>query len=164
MGQTKAYDKTLHFRLREASVSVIANYLLSLGEYRFDIAPIDQNHKENVFYLINKTSGKQVWFAYERKLTWIKDGEWQGYDTMDIPIRKAALRVPVYIQVNHNLNTLALVSMKDVIESPTIKKNTKYTESEDFHAVPIEKVKIVSLSYKQISPEPPKVTQQQLFT
>ena len=156
MTNRKSYNRDHHLRLREASISLAFSYLMSLEEYEYDVLPIDQSNKENIFYLIRKDTKALVWFQFERRLVWRESGKWQGYPTLDVPARKGNTKASIYIQVNFPINTLALVSMRDVYSSPIKRKDTSVTVGEDFYAVPIDKVKIIRTRFEEVATITPK--------
>jgi len=88
---------------------------------------------------------KKVRVEAERKLVWTIKGKWMPqWDTIDVPYRKCESEADLFIMANKDCNTFAIIPMKDILESPVIVKNTTYTKSEKFFAVPIKKWIIVS--------------------
>jgi len=59
-------------------------------------------------------------------------------------------KADLFIMTNDCMDTLALIKMKDVKGSSIYKKDTIYTENEEFYAVELDKVKFVKLQWIHI--------------
>lgn len=149
MNSKKPFCNKLHQASNSLSISTAADYLIRTGQYAYDsIMPLDQPeaYKESDFTLIQISTSKQVRIEVEHKRTWIKSGEWQGYPSLDVPARKKESKADIFIMLNNQADTLAIIKMKDVLESPIYIKNTIYTINEEFFAVDLSKVTFVFLN------------------
>jgi hypothetical protein len=80
----------------------------------------------------------------ERKKVWKKSGEWEGWDTVDIPQRKSESKSDYFIMLNEPLDTMLIIHMCKVLSSKVIKKDTIYTKQEPFFRVPLEEFTIMT--------------------
>lgn len=151
--QYKEFNQLLYDNNNSIAIITALNYLLSRNVFYYDVHPLEQKEKfkHSDFYLIKIEDNRKVYFEVERKEVWTKDYEWQGYETLDIPIRKKYSKADVFIMLNNNANTLAVMYMRDVLSSKTYSKRTKYTEKEDFFAVSLEKVKFFKTKWEMIN-------------
>ena len=152
MENIKKFDKDLYNENNSLAIILALNYLLSTGFYYYKENPLEQpeTFKKFDFKLFLKKSNKMVTIEVERKKTWEKDYKWEGYKTLDIPYRKSESKADIFIMTNNNMNTLAVMKMKDVLESDVYKKDTIYTKNEQFFAVELEKVKFIKNQWVQI--------------
>jgi len=77
----------------------------------------------------------------ERKKVWSKVCQWQGWSTIDVPARKNESEADLFIMVNKECNTIAVTTMKNVLQSKITSKKTIYTENEEFFNVDLNKFK-----------------------
>jgi hypothetical protein len=152
MASEKKFDKGLYDQNNSLSIIIALNYLISTGHYYYDLNPLEQpeTFKESDFVLFLKKNKKAVKIEVERKKTWKKSGQWQGYETLDVPVRKKDSKADLFIMTNDCMDTLAIIKMKDVKGSSVYKKDTIYTKGEEFFAVELDKVKFVKLQWVSI--------------
>ena len=67
--------------------------------------------------------------------------QWQGWSTIDVPARKNESEADLFIMVNKECNTIAVTTMKNVLQSKITSKKTIYTENEEFFNVDLNKFK-----------------------
>ena len=83
---------------------------------------------------------QKVLVEVEWKKVWNIDGKWMSqWDTIDVPYRKRLSKANLFVMVNQNYNTLAVIPMKEILASPVQSKNTIYTKGEYFFNVPVKK-------------------------
>lgn len=86
---------------------------------------------------------KPVTFEVERKLSWMKSAEWQGYPTVDVAYRKRDSKADFFVMSNYHNDTLAITKMSNVLSSLVKNKNTIYTKNEPFFKCNISIFKFV---------------------
>jgi hypothetical protein len=152
MANTKPFSKELYAENNSIAIVVSHNYLISTGHYRSEQHPLDQpeTFKNSDFSLIRTKDGGEVRVEVERKKSWKKSGEWEGFRTLDVPTRKRESKSDLFVMTNRNCDTIAVMKMKDVLESPTYEKDTIYTEKEEFFAVDLGKVKFISMRWEKV--------------
>lgn len=152
MSNTKQYSKELDKENNTLAIVIAFNYLMSTGHYTYDSNPLDQIQafKDHDFILLRKKDSKPISIEVERKKSWKKSGQWEGFKTLDVPARKRESKSDIFIMVNYNSDTIAVMKTKDVIESPTYTKDTIYTESEEFFAVDLSLVKFVTMNWQTV--------------
>lgn len=152
MASTKPFSSELEKENNSLSIVVAFNYLISTGHYTYDKNPLDQPQvfKDSDFTIIRSKDAKPVKIEVERKKSWKKSGRWEGFKTLDVPARKRESKSDIFVMTNYNSDTIAVMKMKDVLDSPTYKKDTIYTEDEEFFAVPLDKVKFVCMSWEKV--------------
>lgn len=152
MTNTKPFSKDLYEENHSLSVVVAFNYLISTGHYTFDKNPLDQPEvfKDSDFTLLRVKDGKPVKVEVERKKSWKKSGQWEGFRTLDVPARKKESNSDIFVMTNYNTDTIAVMKMKDVLDSNTYSKDTIYTKNEEFFAVNLEKVKFVKMNWSAV--------------
>lgn len=145
----KPFDKKLYDANNLLCITIVSNFFISMG-YTYEINPILQpeKFKDCDFELFK--SGEKIKFEVERKTPWIKDFEWQGYSTLDVPVRKRDSKADVFVMMNNNANTLAIIKMADVLASRVITKDTTYTQDEEFFAVNLDRVIFVAMKFQTI--------------
>lgn len=107
--------------------------------------------------LILEKDGKEIPVEVERKRVWTKTAEWQGWPTIDVPVRKRDSKAEWFIMVNHDCDTLCFAKMEHVLTSPVGTKNTKVpqsggvvlTESEPFFRAGLNIFRFFSLVFDQ---------------
>ena len=77
----------------------------------------------------------------EVKAVWTKTGCWQGYSTIDIPFRKTKSESDIFLMFNKNLDTMAATTFHKIRRSPVTRKDTIYTENEEFFNVDLDQFK-----------------------
>ena len=152
MNNTKPYSKQLDSENNFLSVVLAFNFLISTGHYYYESNPLEQPQafKDFDFTMLRSKDGKQVRIEVERKKSWKKSGEWEGFKTLDVPARKKDSKSDIFVMTNLNCDTLAVMKMKDVLQSPIYEKDTIYTKKELFFAVPLDKIKFVTMNWKTI--------------
>lgn len=152
MDNTKPYSKELDDENNSLSIVVAFNYLMSTGHYKYDVNPLDQPQafKDHDFIILKSKDSKPVKIEVERKKSWKKSGMWQGFKTLDVPARKRESKSDIFVMTNYNSDTIAVMKMKDVLNSPIYEKDTIYTKKEQFFAVPLDRVKFVSMKWEPV--------------
>ena len=109
------------------------------------IADQEECYKSHDLVIIDTRTNKQVLLEVERKAVWYKRGEWQGWDTVDIPYRKKDSKAKYFFMVNKWFDTLPVIKMSKILESSVITKSTIYTQEEKFFRIPVSEFKLVCL-------------------
>lgn len=130
----KPFEKELHDRFDDNTKEIAVNFLQSTGEYVLETALENQPEAFHGydFYIRNVTTGQNLNVEVERKSVWEVEGRWQYYGGgIHISGRKAKSRAHIFIMVNKSGRTLLFSSMRAVLESPKIEKNTwnRYTNT-----------------------------------
>lgn len=147
MNSIKPFCTKLHQESNALSISTATDYLIWTGHYTYDSThPLDQPEvfKDSDFTLVKKSTMTPIKIEVEHKKSWKKSGCWEGFPTLDVPARKRESKAKIFVMLNEKADTLALIKMKDVLESPTYTKNTIYTKNEEFFAVNLEMIKFVT--------------------
>lgn len=152
MESEKPFSPELYVENNNIAIVMSLNYLISTGHYYFKKNPLEQEEtfKKYDYVLFLKKNDKQVKIEVERKKTWIKSGLWQGYRTLDVPERKKDSEADLLIMLNNTVDTIAIMKMKDVLNSKVYKKNTIYTIEESFYAVDLQKIKFYHFKWEKI--------------
>jgi len=141
----KPFSQKLYDENDEAARNTALDLLLDTGMYELRV-PLEKQKEQfkkcdfeifcNVFNYIQK-------IEVEVKELWRVDGKWQSalWETIDIPARKKDSEAHLFMMINKNHNTIAVTSMATVLKSNTKRKNTIYTENEEFFAVDVSKFK-----------------------
>ena len=95
--------------------------------------------------IIMTKDGKDVWVEAEISPAWKYD-YWPSSWNMTCPTRKKRSKAHLYIRANADLTCACVVPMQDVLCSPTLIKDTKYTKNEEFFNIPIDKCDFFNLS------------------
>lgn len=146
MESKKPFCKKLHQESNSLSIITATDYLLWTGLYTYDsVHPLEQPEafKDSDFTLLKKSTMVPVKIEVEHKKSWKKSGCWEGYPTLDVPARKKESKADIFVMLNQHADTLALIRMRDVLSSATYRKNTIYTQDEEFFAVELRSVKFV---------------------
>jgi hypothetical protein len=136
----KPFDPALYAKCDEQSKRAAFNLLTSLPYYR-NLVPLSRQkelYNEGDFYILFESERKRVTVEVEQKLSWTKQGKWQGYPTIDIPYRKRKSKSQLFVLLNSDRNTAAVTRTINVLNSPVSKKDTKYTKGEAFFRVPVD--------------------------
>jgi hypothetical protein len=130
----KPFDKKLY---KENNQKAINESKLLFEQFGYKLLSSKEAYKDWDF-LVEKNN-KTIPVEVEIKKVWTKQGEWQGYSTVDIPYRKAESKAELFIMFNSLINTLLFCRMKDIINSPVDYKDTIYTKHEPFFNVEVDK-------------------------
>jgi hypothetical protein len=84
---------------------------------------------------------QKVSVEVERKRVWTNVCSWEGWPTVDVPARKNKSESDLFVMVNKTGDTIAITTMKNVLNSPVSAKKTIYTNNEDFFNVDLDKFK-----------------------
>ena len=104
-------------------------------------------YKKQDFEIVLISTGEKIKVEVERKKVWDKSGRWQGWTTIDVPIRKKDSEAHLFIMVNKSCDTIAVTMMKKIKRSKISAKKTIYTNNEEFFNVELKNFKF----YKKIS-------------
>lgn len=139
----KKFSKALCDENDGIAKKTAVEFLESTGKFKLTV-PLDEQkeqYKKRDFLIVNIKKNKNIACEAERKKVWKKEGEWEGWDTIDIPHRKNKSEADIFIMTNAACNTIAITKMKTIHGSPVKKKDTIYSKNEPFFAVPIEDFK-----------------------
>jgi hypothetical protein len=139
----KKFSKSLCEENDGIAKHTAVEFLESTGKYVLEV-PLDaqkEQFKKRDFLIKNIKNKKDIACEAERKKVWKKEGEWEGWDTIDIPHRKNKSEADIFIMTNSACNTIAITKMKTIHESPIKHKDTIYSRNEPFFAVPISSFK-----------------------
>lgn len=143
MSEYKKFSQELYDESDLKAKIVAVEFLEWLGFYKLETSLLDQEelYKKQDFEIILKSDNRKVTVEVERKKVWKKNCQWQGWSTIDVPSRKSESEADLFIMVNNDFNTIAVTTMKNVLESKVTSKKTIYTENEDFYNVELNKFK-----------------------
>jgi len=143
MSEYKKFSQELCDENDQVAKEVAVDYLQWTGHYKLDTPLSEQEelYKKQDFEITLISKSKKVTIEVERKKVWTKMCAWQGWPTIDVPARKNESEADLFIMVNKDCNTIAVTTMKNVLESKVSSKKTIYTESEDFFNVELNKFK-----------------------
>jgi len=116
------------------------NYLEWKKYYKLETPLSEQAelYKKQDFEIKLLSTDRKIRVEVERKKVWVKSGVWQGWPTIDVPIRKKDSEAHLFIMVNKSCDTIAITHMKKVLESKTSTKKTIYTNNEEFFNVDLK--------------------------
>jgi hypothetical protein len=143
MSEYKKFSQELCDENDQVAKEVALDFLEWTGHYRLDKSLEEQEelYKKQDFEITLISNDRKVKVEVERKKVWLKVCQWQGWSTIDVPARKNESEADLFIMVNKECNTIAVTTMKNVLESKVTSKKTIYTESEDFFNVSLNKFK-----------------------
>jgi hypothetical protein len=136
----KTFSKDLHKKNDNLAKNASVEFLLGTKNYEMVVPLCEQKemYKAWDFAIRNIKTQRDVYVESEIKSVWTKRGVWQGWDTIDVPYRKAESKADLYVMLNKFCDTLAIASMKTIIKSPVDYKNTIYTKNEPFFKVALD--------------------------
>jgi hypothetical protein len=143
MSEYKKFSQELCNENDQVAKEVAVDFLEWTGYYKLEV-PLDQQEeqfKKQDFEVVLISKNRKVSVEVERKKVWVKECEWQGWSTIDVPARKSESASDLFIMVNKECNTIAVTTMKNVLTSKISAKKTIYTDSEDFFNVELSKFK-----------------------
>lgn len=124
-----------------------ADLLESTGRFILEISIDKQKemYKKGDFLIRYLGDNSIIKVEAERKVIWTVSGRWQGFATLHVPIRKKYSESILYVMVNFNLNTAAVMRTEIIHNSPVCIINTKkddgiLTIDEEFFDVPLDKI------------------------
>lgn len=147
MNSRKPFCKKLHEESNTLSIATATEYLIWTGHYTYDSThPLEQPeaYKDSDFTLIRTSTLTPVKIEVEHKKSWKKSGRWEGFPTLDVPARKRESKAKIFVMLNERADTLAIIKMRKVLDSPIYSKNTIYTSNEEFFAVDLANIKFVT--------------------
>ena len=130
MNEGKKFSQSLYNQCDPASVKMAANFLSTWG---WKVK--DATERFKIGDILFTYDGTDHLVEVEVKKVWIKHFRWQGWDTVDVPLRKRHNQSEWYVMFNIHLDTLAIIEMRAVQRSPVKQKNTIYTNNEGFYKV-----------------------------
>jgi hypothetical protein len=143
MSEYKRFSKKLYQENDQIAKEIVLDYLISTGYYKLE-TPLNKQkelYKKQDFEVVLISKGKKVPVEVERKKVWTKSFEWQGWSTIDVPVRKSESKAKLYVMVNEPCDTIAVTKMKKVLNSKISSKRTIYTDNEDFYNVELSEFK-----------------------
>lgn len=143
MNNKKAFSNKDYNENDSFAKEISLDFLLKTNKFELkeSISEQKEAYKNWDFLIFNKIKNKFESVESERKRVWTKSGEWQGYNTLDIPKRKEFNKSDYFIMCNYSGDTIALIKTKDVLNSKITKKDTFYTKNEEFFNVELEKIR-----------------------
>ena len=145
MSEVKKFSQKLYDENDMSAKLIGVNYLENTGLYKLSdkLSEQPEQFKKLDFQITLLKNNRTVNVEVERKKVWTKDFTWQGYNTVDVPHRKKDSKSDLFIMTNFNVNTIAITSMKKVLNSPVSAKKTKYTNNELFFNVSLSDFKFM---------------------
>jgi hypothetical protein len=132
---SKPFDRKLYAENDKFAKDVVSDFMLR----EHGAVPVPDIERYKDWDLVfEEPSGRLATAEVERKVVWTKDGEWQGWPTVDIPYRKKDSKADFFMMVNKNGTALMLITVADIKKSPVIVKDTKYTKQEKFFSIPVQ--------------------------
>lgn len=143
MSEYKKFSQELCDENDQVAKEVALDFLKWTGHYRLDTSLEEQEelYKKQDFEVTLISNDRKVKVEVERKKVWSKVCQWQGWSTIDVPARKNESEADLFIMVNKECNTIAVTTMKNVLQSKVTSKKTIYTENEEFFNVDLNKFK-----------------------
>ena len=143
MSEYKKFSQELCDENDQVAKDVALDFLQWTGHYRLDTSLEEQEelYKKQDFEVTLISNDRKVKVEVERKKVWSKVCQWQGWSTIDVPARKNESEADLFIMVNKECNTIAVTTMKNVLQSKITSKKTIYTENEEFFNVDLNKFK-----------------------
>lgn len=137
MSEYKKFSKELYDENDRIAKNVAVEFLESTGFYKLETPLSEQKEefKKQDFEIVLVPDNQKISVEVERKKVWSKTCEWQGWPTIDVPVRKNKSKARLYIMINDLCNTIAITMMKNVLKSRISPKKTIYTKNEDFFNV-----------------------------
>ena len=143
MSEYKKFSQELCDENDKVAKIVAVDFLEWTGYYKLQI-PLDNQQemfKKKDFEITLLSKNKKVSVEVERKRVWVKEQMWQGWSTIDVPARKSESASDLFIMVNRSCNTIAVTTMKNVLNSKITSKKTIYTDNEEFFNVDLNTFK-----------------------
>ena len=143
MSEYKKFSKKLYDENDQIAKEVALDYLISTGYYKLEtkLGEQKEQYKKQDFEIVLISKNKKVSVEVERKKVWTKSCEWQGWSTIDVPVRKNETKAKLYVMINNPGDTIAITRMKKVLNSKISSKRTIYTDNEDFFNVALSEFK-----------------------
>lgn len=143
MSEYKKFSQELCDENDQVAKEVALDFLQWTGHYRLDTSLEEQEelYKKQDFEVTLISNDRKVKVEVERKKVWLKVCQWQGWSTIDVPARKNESEADLFIMVNKECNTIAVTTMKNVLQSKVTSKKTIYTDNEEFFNVDLNKFK-----------------------
>lgn len=143
MSEYKKFSQELCDENDQVAKEVALDFLQWTGYYRLDTSLEEQEelYKKQDFEVALISNDRKVKVEVERKKVWSKVCQWQGWSTIDVPARKNESEADLFIMANKECNTIAVTTMKNVLQSKVTSKKTIYTENEEFFNVDLNKFK-----------------------
>lgn len=144
MSEYKQFSKTLYDENDQIAKNIAVDFLESTGFYKLEIPLTEQieQFKAQDFEVTLISRNEKVSVEVERKKVWTKSGEWQGWPTIDVPVRKSQSKARLYVMINNIGDTIAVTKMSNVLRSNITNKKTIYTNNEAFFNVKLDDFKI----------------------
>lgn len=141
MGEYKKFSKELYNENNKIAIQTSSEFISQIFKYQI-LQQEQEAYSSHDFIVVDPHTKKNILIETEIKKVWEKSGQWQGWDTLDIPYRKNKSQAQLFIMINKNHNTLACMLMNDVKTSKIKQKRTIYTDSgtEQFFSVSLSKV------------------------
>ncbi len=137
MSNYKKFSKELYDENDKLAKDVACDFLISRGFIlETPLSEQKEIYKKGDFYI--KLNKSIILVEVERKKVWKKSGEWEGWNTIDIPYRKKDSKSNIFIMVNNNCDTIAMIKTEKILESKVQTKDTKYTTDEKFFNVNLD--------------------------
>jgi len=140
MSEYKKFSQELCDENDAVAKETAVNFLEWKKYYKLETPLSEQSelYKKQDFEIKLLSTDRMVRVEVERKKVWVKSGVWQGWPTIDVPIRKKDSEAHLFIMVNKSCDTIAVTHMKKVLESKISSKKTIYTNNEEFFNVDLK--------------------------
>lgn len=152
----KPFEAELHDRFDGNTKEIAANFLVGTGQYSLETSLDKQpeTFHNYDFYIRHLPTNQNLNVEVERKTVWTREASWQYPGGVHISGRKSKSKAHIFIMVNQSGRTLLFSSMRAILQSPTITKNTwnKFTGSrtrqEEFFELPLSHPNVGMYHYK----------------
>jgi hypothetical protein len=137
MSEYKKFSKELCDENDAIAKETAVNFLEWTKYYKLETPLSEQQelYKKQDFEITLISKASKIKVEVERKKVWDKSGKWQGWPTIDVPIRKKDSEAQLFVMTNKSCDTIAITLMSKVIGSKVSSKKTIYTENEEFFNV-----------------------------
>lgn len=136
----KSYDKN-----HSVTCNVVKDFIDKHPNYDI-ISTKDENYGDYDMVIFSKERNRKEYIEFEKKYFWNVSGKWVDEKSgVHVSVRKKKSKANWFIMVNNLLDTLIVISMKEVKKAKIIEKKNKrdgYKELEQFFEIPIGKFRI----------------------
>lgn len=137
MEEIKTFSKELSDENDLIAKRVAIDFLEYTTKYKL-VTPLEEQkevYKKHDFVIMDLIQNKMIGVEVERKKVWTKSGQWQGWNTVDIPHRKKDSEAHLFVMINNDCDTIAATFMSRIKQSKVTSKKTIYTDNEQFFNV-----------------------------
>ena len=140
MSEYKKFSQELCDENDAVAKETAVNFLEWKKYYKLETPLSEQAelYKKQDFEIKLLSTDMKIRVEVERKKVWVKSGAWQGWTTIDVPVRKKDSEAHLFIMVNKSCDTIAITHMEKVLGSKISSKKTIYTSKEEFFNVDLK--------------------------